>query len=317
MKKVEGSSNYTYQISDEPQLPNKDNIIKWISKYGTINGEVVKAKIADRTYYITLHSLDSDDEIVLAIYVDVTAEKHLVTSVSIAILFIMTLCSVAAGLAGVYLGKKIENEQWKQKKVFENASHQLKTPLMVMQGYAEGLTHGVIKDPKQAAEIIVDETEKMALLIDEILNLSRLDSNDIKFKFENVSLETLLNDCLPTIEYLANKKNIKVEVSTTDHVVKADIVQLERAIISILSNAIRYAQTTIKVQCDDKRISIWNDGEGVPEEDIEKIFKRFQIGKGGNTGIGLSLTREVVKRHGWKIHAENTDGGMKFIITMK
>ena len=186
-----------------------------------------------------------------------------------------------------------------------------------MQGYAEGLAFGVIEDEKTAAKIIMDETEKMAALIDEILSLSRIESNDIKFHFEDIPLKPFLNNCLASIEILAGDKKIQLEVSPPNQTVKADALHLERAIINVLSNAVRYASTTIKVTCTEKKLIIWNDGSGVPEHELKQIFKRFYIGENGSTGIGLSLTNEVILRHGWKIHAENTAGGMQFIIRMK
>ncbi len=317
LEKDKDSSYYLSQYSDEPQLPYKNDIIKWLSENEVKSGEIIAAKIAGRNYYISMQPIAGDPNYMLATYVDVTAEKQLVAKISFAILLIMTICSVGACLAGVFFGKKIEQEQWRQKKIFENASHQLKTPLMVIQGYADGLACGVIKDQKQVAEIIMDETEKMAFFIDEILNLSRMESNEIVFSFEKVSLESVLNNCLVSIEFLAEKKGIHIEADISDSLVRADAVQLERALINVLSNAVRYANTTIKVKCDKDGIVIWDDGEGVAEEDLKNIFKRFYIGENGNIGIGLSLTKEVILRHGWEIYAENVMGGTQFTVKIK
>lgn len=314
------TGEFTYQLdeySDEPSLPYKGQLVSWLSKNRINPGEIVKAQISNRTYYLFLEEFKGNNQYVNAIYVDVTSETLMVSNIRIAIFFIMLICSLGASLAGVFMGKRIEQEHWQQKKNFENASHQLKTPLMVMQGYAEGIANGLLSNPKQAAEIIVDETEKMSLLIDEILNLSRIDSNEVPFSFKNISVEELLNDCLTHIEFLAQKRGIQIEADIEDQMVKGDEVQLERAIINVLSNAIRYAKTTIRVSYQNKNLVIWNDGSSVEEDELEHIFKRFYIGKSGNTGIGLSLTREVIERHGWSIRAENLDGGMRFIIQIK
>lgn len=311
------NSYYQSTYSDEPQMPYKDSLIEWVSRNEVATGEITAAKIAGRNYYISIQPIADDPDFLLAAYVDVTAEKHLVTRIGIAMLLIMILCSVGACLVGVCLGKIIEQEQWKQKKLFENASHQLKTPLTVIQGYADGLSCGVVKDQKQAADIIMEETEKMAFLIDEILSLSRMESEETVFSFDPVPLEPLLNNCLTSIEFLAEKKGIRIEADLSDSVVRADAVQLERAIINVLSNAVRYAKTTIWMRCTPNSIVIRDDGEGVSDEDLKNIFKRFYTGKNGNTGIGLALTREVILRHGWEIHAKNVGNGLQFTIKIK
>lgn len=314
LEKDERSAYYITQFGDEPLMPYKNDLAKWLSINPIKYGELIHAKIAGRTYYLTMQPIANDPNYMLAVYVDVTAEQQLITNISFIILFIMMVCSLGASLAGIFIGKKIEQEQRQQKKIFENASHELKTPLMVIQGYADGLSCGAVKNQKEVAEIIMSETEKMASLIDEIMNLSRIDSKETVFTFEKVSLESILNNCLTTIEYLAEKKNLHIEAELCDTLVKADAAQLERAITNILSNALRYAHTAIKVSCNKDQIIIWNDGETVADEDLRNIFNRFYIGKKGNTGIGLSLTKEVIQMHGWEIDAENVMGGTQFTI---
>lgn len=210
----------------------------------------------------------------------------------------------------------IDAGQRSQQIFFQNASHELRTPLMSIQGYAEGIQAEVIKNPKEAAEIIQAESQKMKQLVDEILTLSRLEDIQTKLELEPLSLKDLLYDVSWKMKAEADTKNLTFqhEMGVGHSEIMADEALLERAISNILRNALRYAKTTIRISCQELaggvEITIANDGESIPSVDLPHIFERFYKGQGGQFGIGLAMTKEIVEAHQGTIqvvsHSEET-----------
>ncbi len=197
----------------------------------------------------------------------------------------------------------IDASQRSQQIFFQNASHELRTPLMSIQGYAEGIQAEVIKNPKEAAGIIQAESQKMKQLVDEILTFSRLEDIQTRLELEPVSLKDLLYDASWKMKAEADAKNLifQHELGVGHSEIMADEDLLERAISNILKNALRYAKTTIRISCkelaDGVEIAIANDGESIQSEDLPHIFERFYKGQGGQFGIGLAMTKDIVEAH--------------------
>lgn len=300
-------------------LKNRKELLLWCKEHPDVDGDISYATINHRAYYVAQASNYEIDEIdgidgIWILYVEVTAEKALIDHVDFSILVVMVFCAGIACFAGIRIGVNIERGQERQKKFFENASHELKTPLMAIQGYAEGIYDGIIADQKHAVCVIMNETDKMVALVDEILCLSRIESGETRLDIENVSLQEVVNNCLVSLEYVVLKKKLKVETHLEKGDVQADAMQLETAVINLLTNAVKYAERQIIISFDGRKLSVWNDGSNISKEDAVHIFDRFYIGKNGNTGIGLALTKEIIERHGWKIRVENYEDGNRFII---
>ena len=216
-----------------------------------------------------------------------------------------------------------------QKQFFQNASHELRTPLMAVQCYSEGILADVF-EPKEASTIINSEIEKMTELVGSILYLSRI--NHHTFQLEKISINEFLTDCYDQIKVLANNNNIDLQLNPLDQdlLIHVDISLLERAVLNILSNALRYAQSEIIISLDTYinrnifanirqdmiRISITNDGEHIDEQDLPHLFERFYKGKGGNTGLGLAITKEIVLALDGQITVENRENGVCFTFTL-
>lgn len=222
------------------------------------------------------------------------------------------------------MSKMIERAEESQRKFFQNASHELRTPLMSIQGYAEGLVSGIIKDRGKAAEVILKESVKMAELVDEILLLSKMDLGGLEFQPEHFDLKELLWDCTWRIKAAADSRGLQIEHLLPEKEIRifGSEKLIERAITNLLSNALRYARTEIRAECevkedeDEVRIRIIDDGEGIEEEELAKIFERFYKGEGGNFGIGLSLTREILHLHeGW-IRVKSVPGRTVFEVML-
>ncbi len=213
----------------------------------------------------------------------------------------------------------IERAEESQKHFFQNASHELRTPLMSIQGYAEGIQSGIIHE-KKASDIIIKESEKMSSLVDEILFLSKMDTDDLQMEYEKINLKELLYDCSWRIKAAADKNNITISHHFDENLVTIDGDEklLDRAFVNILANAARYAKSHIEIHChrqdDFIIIQIQDDGKGISEEDLPHIFERFYKGDDGNIGIGLSITKDIIQKHQAQITAENKDGAVFTIL---
>ena len=128
-------------------------------------------------------------------------------------------------------------------------------------------------------------------------------------------MKDLLAECLTSMEASIFERNLHIGFDVAEGTIEADRTQMEKAVRNILTNAIRYAKTEIRISYDGKHLVIWDDGTPISEESLKHLFERFYTGPNGNTGIGMSLTKEIVEQHGWKIKAENTAAGAQFVIT--
>lgn len=293
----------------------EEGIAVWCSEHRILN-KIMRAHILDRDYYLTMmETTDYDGNYeILVLYVDISGEMQLIRSINIAILIVMFFMGIGAGTLGYMTGNQIERSQTAQKTFFENTSHELKTPLTAIRGYAEGLLTDVVRDDKKAAHIILKETEKMTLLIDDILSCARLESGNITLKTETVNLREMIEDCLLPLEGTVRKKNLQIEIDIEDGQITADPNQLERALNNVLTNAMKYANRKIQLNYDGEKLKIWNDGNELTDEDMKHIFDRFYIGNSGSTGIGLALTKEIASLHGWKLQVEKSRQGIAFVF---
>lgn len=220
------------------------------------------------------------------------------------------------------LSLRIHQAEQSQKQFFQNASHELRTPLMSIQGYAEGIHSGVLKNTKDASAVIIRESRKMSDLVDEILFLSKMDANAQTTSFQEVDLKDLLYDCSWSIQSAAANQNIRLVHRLDDQKLRihGDEVLLGRAFSNLISNALRYANTSIEIHARSSEqaiiIQIIDDGEGIDENDLPHLFERFYKGKNGNFGIGLSITKDIITRHHGNIHAANVDHTTVFTVTL-
>lgn len=256
------------------------------------------------------------------IYANVAPLKAFLFRLNAIFLALMLLAGLLAVLAGMRLGRRIDDTQRKLQRFFANASHELKTPLTIIQGYAEGISHGLTHDNRAAGETILKASDRMARLVDELLFLSKVDSGALELKKERFSLHEMLMDCISELMPLARQRNILLihDIPDSLPLFAGDAANLERAVRNVLSNALRYAdrQVSLIVFMLDKRIiiKVKDDGQGVAPKDLPHIFDRFYAGASGQSGVGLSLAREIVQLHGGSLDAENSDSGAVFRFSL-
>lgn len=209
-----------------------------------------------------------------------------------------------------------------QKTFLQNASHELKTPLMSIQGYAEGIANGVLPDVKNAAEIIRSESVRLGALVEELLMLSRIESQTYAKELVTINLCDILKEYVQRMGGIAAKQRRRILLAAPDFQlnVQAQDALLSRAVMNILSNCLRYAKTAVNIELSRAEaaavIRISDDGGGIPEDDLPHIFKRFYKGKGGNFGLGLAIAKSAVEFMGGSVRAYNGDIGAVFEITL-
>ena len=254
-------------------------------------------------------------------YIDIGPITRYIVTLNWAFFAVLLAISSVMCLLGFRFGRDIEKEAERQQTFFQNASHELKTPLMAIQGYAEGIQAGVM-DAGGAAEVILAESDRMTELVEELLDISKIDMGQQRLTLSETDIRELLYDGIRAVEPTVVSSGITIVPDFPEEPVmlSCDDTRLRRAVINILSNGVRYARSELRLTCRaDKRhvtIRIQDDGDGIAEEDIPHIFDRFYMGRSGKSGIGLALTKEIVHLHKGTIRAYNGDTGAVFEISI-
>ena len=253
-------------------------------------------------------------------YIDIGPITRYIVTLNWAFFGVLLAISSVMSLVGFRFGRDIEKEAERQQTFFQNASHELKTPLMAIQGYAEGIQAGVM-DTGSAAEVILAESDRMTELVEELLDISKIDMGRQRPTLSETDIRELLYDSIRAVEPTAAAGGIAIVPDFPEEPVmlSCDDTRLRRAVTNILSNGVRYARSQLRLTCRaDKRhvtIRIQDDGDGIAEEDLPHIFDRFYMGRSGKSGIGLALTKEIIHLHRGTIRAYNGDTGAVFEIS--
>ena len=217
--------------------------------------------------------------------------------------------------------EKIEMER---REFVANVSHELRTPLTTMNSYLEALTDGAWQDKEIAPNFLnvaQTETERMIRLVNDLLQLSKMDSKDYKLSKEWMDIVVFYNRIIDRFE-MTKDQTIVFERKLPDKpvIVEIDPDKLTQVLDNIISNALKYSpeggKVTFKVkeQEDQIIVSVADQGVGVPKGTVEKIFNRFyrvdraRTRKLGGTGLGLAIAKEMVEAHGGKIWARSIEG---------
>ena len=211
-----------------------------------------------------------------------------------------------------------------QKEFVADVSHELKTPITSIMGYADTLLEGEYDKETQTKflNVIATEARRMAKLVTDLLTLSRYDSNKKKTQKDIFDLGELVKKCQDKLAIEIKKKNHKVNCFVTADVppVYADKDDIERVVLNILSNSIKYTKDNGEIKIyvgfvyNDAYIKIFDNGIGIPEEDLSRIFERFyRVDKArtremGGTGLGLSIAKEILDKNGGSIDIKSVVG---------
>lgn len=195
----------------------------------------------------------------------------------------------------------------------QNLSHDLRTPLMSINGYAEAIKYGVMDNPQEAADVIIRESKRLAGVVEKLLILSEIDTLNQPIDMLPVNLREFISEEEERIEGYAMQESVEIEChfENDDTVVLADRQLLSTIISNLMSNAIRYAKSkvVIDVRTSDMTtdIVVSDDGNGLSEEDLKYLFVRYYVGKTGHSGLGLSAAKSAAEYMGCTLKGENRE----------
>ena len=224
-----------------------------------------------------------------------------------------------------------------RKQFISDVSHELKTPITLIQGYAEGLVENVNTDDESRkfyAEVILDEANKMDILVKQLLELMKLEYGKREFNNHNFDIVSLVKEEIRKTKVMIEENNIQVEFELNDEiVVYADSFYIEQVITNYLTNAIKYSKEinnerkiVININKNKKskkiRVSVFNTGEHINESELQRIWGRFykidssRNRKNGGTGIGLALVKAVMNNYKNEYGAINKENGVEFFFEL-
>lgn len=221
------------------------------------------------------------------------------------------------------MANELQHYMKTQQIFFQNASHELKTPLMTIQGYAEGIKDGIFEDEdkEKGLEMMVAEVKRLKVIINEMILLAKLETEKA-YKPEVISGIDFINSVIDRVIPLLNERDITLKQKVDDNMqLFADEEKLMRALSNIVVNGIRHAESEVIIHAyieqKKKIITIEDDGPGVKEELIPHIFHRFVKGNDGETGLGLAIARAIIEQSNGKISVDTskTLGGAMFKIS--
>lgn len=226
------------------------------------------------------------------------------------------------------MSKQVELNNQAQRDLLANVSHDLKTPLTSIQGYAQAITDGTASNPDRAATIIFDEAGRLTRLVNQLTELARLRAGRLTMRQDSIDMALLVDAMVQKIDVMAQQKNIKIHTNITPvPPVKGDGDRLAQVVNNLLSNAVKYTPdggqvlTAVKPNGNGVYITVKDSGIGIEESDISRIFERFyQVDKTRGPqrghGLGLAITHEIVEAHGGKIQVKSSgrDKGSQFMV---
>ena len=229
------------------------------------------------------------------------------------------------------IAQKEKNEEIR-KEFLANVSHELKTPLALIQGYAEGLKDGINDDPESRdyyLEVIMDETNKMNTMVRKLLTLNEMESGKETISMERFNVAEVIHGIAQSYSLFIEQKEGKLRVNVQNPLyVWSDELKIEEVLSNYISNACNHleGERIIEIKAEQKeekvRISVFNTGKKIPEEDMERIWEKFyKVDKAhtreyGGSGIGLSIVKAIMESVNGSYGVNNYENGVEFWIEL-
>lgn len=228
---------------------------------------------------------------------------------------------------------QIERLETVRQEFFSNISHELRTPLTSILAFVETLEDGAIEDEennRRFLRVIRRNAERMHRLIDDILELSSIESGNIKIQAKQISLSPLVKEIFTNLSKKASERRINlINKISADALIFADAVRLEQMLTNLIDNAVKFnreaGSVTVFAEQNGAKdvISVADTGEGISSEHLQRIFERFyrtdraRSGEIGGTGLGLAIVKHLARLHGGEISVSSTPGkGSTFSIEL-
>ena len=229
-----------------------------------------------------------------------------------------------------HMTEQVKQSQLQLRHFVADVSHELKSPLTAIQGFSQALIDGTANDEQtraKAADIINTESKRMRRQVDELLDLSRMQSGQFKMTLETINISELLKHCHDIFEVQAKEKGIQLKMALENPLlVSGDNDRLEQLFCNLLDNAVKNTPAGGKEQTSARKtadgfieVKVSDEGPGIHPEHLPFVFERFYQVTGVRTGVGLGLTiaREIVRAHGGTIEAKSEPGeGAQFIVRL-
>ncbi len=211
-----------------------------------------------------------------------------------------------------------------------NVSHELKTPIAIIQGYAEGLKDDVNEDPESReyyCEVIIDEATKMNRMVKNLITLNQLEFGSNSMNIEHFDLAELVRNFIASSRILADQAGARIEIESPENLyVWGDEYMIEEVVNNYFSNALHYLsgekiiRVTLEQLEETARVTIFNTGANIPEEALDQIWTKFyKVDKArsreyGGSGVGLSIVKAIMESHHQKYGVENREDGVAFFF---
>ena len=208
--------------------------------------------------------------------------------------------------------KKIINNEKSKQEIIQGVSHDLKTPIAIIQSHAEALQDGIYS-PEKVSDITLKQCAWLNAKVKKLLALTRigyLDMYDIEFGYTD--MRKLIED---EIQLYSNKSPAEITFNSPSYIFLGDEESWRIVLENLLDNAVRYAQKRIIISLGENTLSVFNDGLQIPQEKIGDIFNAYEKGPNGNFGLGLSIVKRTVNLFGYNIATANIDDGVRFTIS--
>lgn len=230
-----------------------------------------------------------------------------------------------------YMADSLQNLEQMRRSFIANISHELRSPMTSINGFITGIIDGTIPEEKWQyyLTIVHGEIKRLIRLINDLLDLARLESGEFSLTMGVFDINEVIRERIIKFEEKINKKKINVNVVLTEGKlkVKGDRDRIDQVITNLVDNAIKFVpiEGTLEIKTEIKEdrllVSVYNNGPGIPKDEIKYIWDRFHKvdkarSKGGGTGLGLSIARQILNQHNETIWVESGTDGTKFTFTL-
>ncbi|MGG5462129.1 histidine kinase dimerization/phospho-acceptor domain-containing protein [Clostridium sp. B9] len=225
--------------------------------------------------------------------------------------------------------EKQRKEEKLKREFVSSVSHELKTPITVINGYAEGLRSGIVEEKEDTdfyVDVICEESEKMGVLVKDLLELYKLESKSFSLKKEKVSIREVIQSTLNSFELRFKSEDVEVETNVEDILIMGDKIRIGQVLNNFIDNALCHVNDEKKIKIEslvnesNVRIAIFNSGEHIREAELENIWYSFARGSKvrssneNRVGLGLAIVREIMNLHNGRYGVANKEYGVEFWV---
>jgi signal transduction histidine kinase len=227
------------------------------------------------------------------------------------------------------MAERLQTNDQQRRAMLADVSHELRTPITVIQGNVEGMLDGMYPADETRLKSIIEETQILSWLVDDLRTLSIAESGSLQLKREPTDLSELIREVVSAFEAQAKEKEIRVELVLQDmDAIEIDPLRIHEVLVNLLGNALRYTPSHGEIKIgveeaifgEERGVLVYaqDSGTGIPVEELSHIFERYyKSSDSGGMGLGLSIAKYLVEAHGGKIWAESEEGrGTRISFTL-